>query len=349
MIQLFSIPRGIANLDVHDNVLHGRIVRQFEQRFAKYVGANYACSFNSASSAIFLSLLMVKINWPQLFEGRKLAIPSTIPPAVPNMVLNAGVEFEFIDCINWIGCWYTLAELGTFRIIDSAQAVHEGIFSEEANPQDLMIFSFYPTKPIGSIDGGMIVSNDDEKIEYLRKLSMNGTGPGAESWERSLEMIGWKMYMNSVQAQIADNQLSLQNEKRRRLDEIREEYDKTFEAHLIPRPDGPSINIFGSTLHDSTQGIQSYHLYRVYVQDNRLFVRKAKQASIMCGIHYRSLQHHPLYGRYSEHRSTFEQSGYEHLHVASIPFHRGLSDEDTIRVAEFVVSFQERYGPPNYD
>ena len=40
-------------------------------------------------------------------------------------------------------------------------------FKKEANDEDLMIFSFYPTKPVGSSDGGIIVSNDFEKIRWL--------------------------------------------------------------------------------------------------------------------------------------------------------------------------------------
>ena len=31
-----------------------------------------------------------------------------------------------------------------------------------------MFFSFYPTKPVGSSDGGIIVSNDKAKIDYLK-------------------------------------------------------------------------------------------------------------------------------------------------------------------------------------
>ena len=30
-------------------------------------------------------------------------------------------------------------------------------------PVDIMIFSFYPTKPVGGMDGGMVVSNDKKR------------------------------------------------------------------------------------------------------------------------------------------------------------------------------------------
>lgn len=335
MIQLFSIPRGVINLDAHNNILHGKIVRDFEQRFAEYVDARHACSFNSASSAIFLALNMVKQSWPRLLEDQKLAIPGTIPPVVPNMVLNAGIRFQFVDNVEWIGYFYILANFKTFRIFDAAQVVHQGIFSSEASPQDLMIFSFYPTKPIGSIDGGMIVSDDADKIEYLRKLSMNGTSLAINSWERSQEMYGWKMYMNSIQAQLASEQLELQYEKRVDLNLVRDKYDKAFDAHSVPR----------STTKGQEEG---YHLYRVYVQDNQHFIQRAKQAGIICGIHYRSLPHHPLYGKYAG-RLLFEKSCFEHLHTVSIPFHPDLLNEDIIKVIDFVVNYQDHYGQPDRD
>ena len=37
--------------------MHGEIVNELESKIAEYVGAKYAVSLNSASSAIFLSLL----------------------------------------------------------------------------------------------------------------------------------------------------------------------------------------------------------------------------------------------------------------------------------------------------
>ena len=46
-----------------------------------------------------------------------------------------------------------------------------------------MIFSFYPTKPISSCDGGMVVSDDKDTIDYFKTMTMNGTNLDKNSWQ----------------------------------------------------------------------------------------------------------------------------------------------------------------------
>ena len=57
MIELFNIPSYIIDTSKFSNLLHDEIVQEFECRFAEYIGAKYACSANSASSLLFLSLI----------------------------------------------------------------------------------------------------------------------------------------------------------------------------------------------------------------------------------------------------------------------------------------------------
>ena len=57
MIQLFHINNHIIDTSEFSNLLHDDIVSEFENKFAQYVGAKYACSVNSATNAIFLSML----------------------------------------------------------------------------------------------------------------------------------------------------------------------------------------------------------------------------------------------------------------------------------------------------
>ena len=74
------------------NLLHDRVVREFEENFAKYVGAKYACSANSASSLIYLAAL----------RYQNMNIPSMIPSVVPNAIINAKSHFNFVDDLSLI-------------------------------------------------------------------------------------------------------------------------------------------------------------------------------------------------------------------------------------------------------
>ena len=309
MISLFHIPTHKVDTSIFSNLLHDRIVRQFEERFADYAGAKYAVSFNSATSAIFLAL--------HDEFGERVIIPSIIPPVVPNAIINAGSFVDFEDDVEWVGDSYILHEWRDCKLIDSAQAVRKNQFAKEARPNDLMIFSFYPTKPVSSCDGGMIVSNDEAAIEKLRILSMNGMSPEKNSWDQQQGMIGHKMYMNSIQAYIADKNLKVLDFKKERLAEVREKYNDAFGLKNT-----------------------SEHLYRVYVADNQQMVEKAKQAGIACGIHYQAAHLNKVISDYSEREASPKLLLSEKVarHTLSIPYHGQLSKKEVDMVIEFFKS-----------
>lgn len=302
MIQLFNIPTYNIDTAQFSNLLHDKTVTQFEERFAEYVGAKYAVSFNSATSAIFLI-------FDSIVSKKFAIIPSLIPPVVANAIVTAGGQVSFCDNVNWVGDQYCIATFTSFSIIDSAQRVDKNQFANYAQPNDLMIFSFYPTKPIGSCDGGMVVSNDKDKIDRLREMSMNGMSSGVNNWERKINRIGYKMYMNSLQAYIADKNLDALDYKKQKLSEIRDQYNQAFNLKNT-----------------------SNHLYRLRVNDNKTFIEKAKQQGIVCGIHYEALHRHPIY-------ETFQRLDESDMHsqiMVSIPFHENLTSADIERVIKFV-------------
>jgi dTDP-4-amino-4,6-dideoxygalactose transaminase len=310
LINLFNIPLYKVDETKFDHPLHGSVVKYLEAEFASYVGAKYAVSFNSATSAIFL---IAKYLSPP-----KLYIPSLIPPVVPNAIIEAGKTFQFTDNVSWVGDSYFMNqklssnETDRFNVIDSAQAVRKNQYEAEAiNPQDLMIFSFYPTKPVGGRDGGMVVSNDRKKIEFLRLVSNNGMSDHKNSWERRPLMTGYKMYMDSYHAHVALKNLSLLDEKKEKLAQVRDYYNTAFE------------------LQNSSE-----HLYRVRVKQNTAFIQKALEAGIVCGIHYHACHNSRVYnnGKFR----ALPQSQRDCDTMVSIPFHEELSKEDQDYIIDFV-------------
>ena len=133
MFSLFNIPDYIIDTSKFSHHLHGDIVDEFESNFKNYVGAKYACSINSATNAIFLALL---------HKNTIVNLPSMIPPVVCNAVLTSGNKINFVDNTEWVGDSYILQDFGEYKIIDSAQKVKKNQFEEEANDEDLIIFSF---------------------------------------------------------------------------------------------------------------------------------------------------------------------------------------------------------------
>jgi dTDP-4-amino-4,6-dideoxygalactose transaminase len=305
MIQLFNINPYNINTGSFNNLLHGTIVTDFEKAFCKYVGAKYGCSINSATSALFLCLV----------RDRPVAvrIPSMIPPVVLNSILLSGNRIEFIDDTDWIGHSYLFHHFPGYNIIDSAQQVDRNQFKREANPSDLMVFSFYPTKPVGSCDGGMIVSDDQAKIEHLRAMSMNGMTKESNSWERRVIFPGYKMYLNSIQAYIAMKNLQKLDEKKAVLKKIRDMYNRKMGYRNT-----------------------SDHLYRIYCtrSNNKVIKIMREKYGIICGKHYEAAHLMKTYAQGTKkdcHLSTMAASI-----TMSIPFHENLTIMDAYEVIKAI-------------
>ena len=293
MINLFNIPDYKVDTSIFNHYLHGDVVTEFEKEFKNYVGAKYACSINSATNAIFLSM----IN-----KNTTVEIPSMIPPVVCNAIITSGNKIKFKDDVDWIGNSYVLHEFDDYKIIDSAQKVDRNQFLNEANDNDLMIFSFYPTKPVGSMDGGIIVSNDWDKIKWFKEAVLNGMSYSKNNWDRRIKFPGYKMYMNSIQCHIALQNLIKLDDKKKRLGDIRDYYNKNLG--------------YKNT---------SDHLYRILVKNNSDFMKKMYSLGIVCGIHYKPMHQVDTYIKYSSNNKCMISSKLQNQ-TTSIPFNENLTD-----------------------
>jgi dTDP-4-amino-4,6-dideoxygalactose transaminase len=299
MIKLFNINHYTIDTSTFKHVLHD-YETQLEEEFAEYVGAKYACAANSATSLIYLSLK----QWTT--PNEIINLPSIIPPVVPNVVNNAGRLIRWVDNVDWVGHSYLLHD-GDTKIVDSAQEVTRNSFFSDG---EIRIYSFYPTKPVGSIDGGIVVSNCKEKIDWFKAAVHNGANQNDNSWDRMILFPGWKMYINSVQAYIALQNLRRLRYKNQTLQEIRTQYN----------------NAFGK---DNT----SLHLYRLNVSNRQDFIKNMTDNGIQCGIHYHAAHHNSCYTT-SHTGNNLTCSNWKSQTTVSIPFHEELTGDMINKVIE---------------
>lgn len=243
----------------------GNVVYEFEQELAAYVGAEEVVAFDSCTSALFISLLWEKM------QGRvdinNVSIPSMTVPLVASAVNEAGLQFTFNDATEWVGSAYQI--LGT-KVWDSA---HELIASQYLrhvdDPQTKVCFSFYPTKTIGSADGGAVATNDKEFAEWARKIITYGRNQKkkyANSWDYDIEMFGYKRHWTNLQAAIALEQLRRLPETSRARRFIRDRYNDAFGLENV-----------------------SEYLYRIDVEKRDEFIERMKLRGIECGVHFKPL------------------------------------------------------------
>ena len=296
MIQLFNINTHIIDTSEFSNLLHDDVVIELENKFASYVGAKYACSVNSATNAIFLSMLN---------KNTVVNIPSMIPPVVVNAIITSGNEVRFYDDVDWVGHSYILHTFEDYKIVDSAQKLEPNQFMKECESNDLMIFSFYPTKPLGGSDGGMIVTDDYDKYKWFKSAVLNGMTYADNNWERGISFPGYKFYMSSIQAKIIMNNFKSFDKKMRSLSNLVDIYNKEFG-------------------YENT----SKHLYRIEVLDNKKFIENMKRDGIICGVHYSALHQNSVYneGREFLRLPKTEKS---QRRTVSLPMNEKLSFNET--------------------
>ena len=306
MIPLFNIRKPKIQLSDHDHVLHGSVVTEFEDQFAEYVGAKYAVGVSSCTMAIQLMCLSRQADGSGTLPVAHL--PAMLPPVVFNAVQHSGIQFKIVDDPYWVGSRYTLIE-GQDAVIDSAHEVKcdKSMFEYGAT----MLYSFYPTKPVGGIDGGMVCTNDKVLVDWLRIAVNNGMSQGEASWENQHEFCGWKAYLSTAQAIAAQKSLSTLDARKERIGLLRYYYNEAFGYRNT-----------------------SDHLYQVHIKNDRNLLLKSLKDDhgIICGIHYQTIT--GLCGIDSD--SPLADSFKISNQTLSIPFHEGVTSVQAARVVREV-------------
>ena len=161
-----------------------KIVEMFEEEVAEYTGAPYAVAVDSCTNALFLCLKYVDV------EGRDVFIPRETYLSVPMSVIHAGGTPVFME-----GEWSGAYQLVPFLIMDSAKRFTSNMYM----PTFFMCLSFHVKKhlPIGK--GGMILTDDEEAVEWFKMARYEGRS--AKNYrDDNVKMLGWNMYMTPDQA-----------------------------------------------------------------------------------------------------------------------------------------------------
>mgnify|MGYP006081219429 CR=1 FL=1 len=300
MVELFHIPHVEVNTNNFDHILHDSIVNEVEQKIANYVGAKYAVGINSATNALFLSILN---------KNKTISLPTMIPPVVCNAIITSGNSISFNDNIEWVGDSYIFAEFEDYKIIDSAQKLEKDQFINECKNNDLMIFSFYPTKPLGGVDGSIIVSNDKVKIDKLRSLANNGMSQENNSWDRKQDQPGYKFYLPAINAAVINSNLDKYEDKLSKLKIVRDFYNREL------------------CLNNT-----SNHLYRINVKNRDKLIKLFNENDISYGIHYHCQHQTSCF----KEKIILDKSEKESKETISIPFHEKLSMDNLHHIVSLV-------------
>lgn len=201
--EIAAIQEEMGNILRSGQLILGKHTLAFEQAFARYAGTAHAVSYNTATSA--LEVLCV-LNGAR---GKKVAVPSNTNFASVEAIIRAGGTPVYMDMTSASfapdlaimrdtvarhGCegvmWVHIGgiivpdfreiaqyckENGLFLVEDCAHAHGSFLGGKCAgNFGDGGAFSFFPTKVMTTMEGGMIVTDNDEHADLARSFRNQG-------------------------------------------------------------------------------------------------------------------------------------------------------------------------------
>jgi CDP-6-deoxy-D-xylo-4-hexulose-3-dehydrase len=215
-VPLYDHHEVVAALDclLSQEVTMGARVRAFEQRFASFIGSKHAIMVNSGSSANLLALAALsspRLNHP-LRPGDEVIVPAVTWPTTVTPVLQHGCVPVLVDVdpatlnlrpetlaealsertraimpVHLLGNPVNMDRLMDFAhehdlwvVEDTCESLGTSIGERKAGAiGHFGTFSFYFSHHITTVEGGMLVTDDDQLADLGRSIRAHG-------WTRDL-------------------------------------------------------------------------------------------------------------------------------------------------------------------
>ncbi|THV43389.1 DegT/DnrJ/EryC1/StrS family aminotransferase [Glycomyces buryatensis] len=332
-------------------VVQGPEVAGFEDEFTKVAGTQHCVAVNSGTSALQLALMAMGIG-----RGDEVIVPSFSFAASANAVRLVGAEPVFADiepgsfCIDpehvasLIGprtaaimpvhlyghpadCTRltALARVHGLQILEDACQAHGA--EVDGKPVGSFgvagAFSFYPTKNMHALEGGMVTTDDAGLARTLRLLRNQGM-----EQRYANEIVGANMRMTDVSAAIGRVQLG-------RLGDWTEQ--RRANAAFL---DAAFADVEGVLTPSVPAGARHvYHQYTVRIAGDRDGAqRQLKEAGVGSAVYY-PVPIHRL-APYAESKADLPETDRAAAEVLSLPVHPSLTGGDLDRIVDAVRSLE---------
>lgn len=334
-------------------LVQGEKVRAFEEAFADQVDARYAVAMSSGSAALHAAYLAV------LEPGSEVLVTTFTHISTASMVTFAGCQPIFCDIhprtfnldladvkqrltartramvpVHLFGNACLVDEILVFaqkhglRVIWDACQAHSTTYKgkDVGGFNDLVCYSFYPTKNLFVGEGGMVTTNDSAFYEKLRLLRSHG-----QEKKYYHPTLGFNYRMTEVEASIGLTQLQRLSQliaQRRHNARYLDRELVGLEAVLIPQLAEGSGH--------------SYHQYSILLNLEQLtgsrdeFQNRLRQKGVETAVHYPvPLHRQPAFSSLTG-GLRLPVSEEVSRRILSLPVHPGLSTGDLAWVASAV-------------
>lgn len=338
-------------------------VKELEEEFASYIGADYAQATSHGTSALHLAMLALDLK-----RGDKVVCSVNAHPNVPEVVRHFDAEPIFIDidpdsyninldkleaylednkakklkavivthvagqCVD-LERLYNMAKIYDVKIVEDACEALGATYKGEkigSTGADITCFNFSSHLKKDVCNGGMLVSNSPEIIERSRLLSSHAMKRDEDSLEYIYDVvdIGFDYSMSQLDAAYIRAQIKEQDTNLQRIQDIAQMYNKALDGveHItIPKPKSDE---------------HPYSLYIIKVDKNRdSFALELKKNGVEVGLHYIPLHFLSYYkNKYSLKVNNFPVALTSYQQIMSLPIYPSMQDKEVQYVIEKIKS-----------
>ena len=298
--------KKVSKILTSNLITQGPGIYSFEKKFSKYVGSKFAVACATGTAALHLSCKVLKLG-----PGKNLLTSPITFVASANCAEYVGAKTHFADidpnnfCISVealkmfllkkkidilvvvhmsghpadLSEIYKLKKKYKFKVIEDACHALGGSYKGKkigsCKYSDLSTFSFHPTKPITTGEGGMITTNNKELYEQLlilrnhglhknkknflnKKMAFDPNG-NQNTWYYEMNNLGFNYRMTDMQAALGESQIKKIDKFTKIRNLIAKTYNKSFSNNALIKI--PQENSFIK---------HSYHLYTILVNFKKL-------------------------------------------------------------------------------
>lgn len=365
MIQIANPIIGQEEIDAVVEVMksgaiaHGKVVEEFEQKFAKYIGTKYAVACNSGTAALHLALMANDIG-----EGDEVITTPFSFAATANSILYVGAKPVFADIdnktfnidvnkieekitsktkaiipVHIYGQPCNMAKLIDIAyryklelIEDSAQAHGSKHYAQNVGTFGICgCFSFYPTKNLCVGEGGMVTTNNEDIYNKLKILRNHG-----QHERYNCSMLGYNYRMTNISAAVGLCQLNKLDEFNNKRIENAKLYNQ-----LLNNIEGIELPYVEENI------IHVYHQYTIRVKDNFGISRnnlklKLYKKDVMSETYYPKLiPEQDLYKYLGFNIDNLNKAKLATEEVLSLPIHPLVSFEEINYICNEIIKIKE--------
>lgn len=301
---------------------------EFEQRFAEYVGAKYACAVNSCTAALHLGIDALGIQpCDQVFVPSMTFTASAevvrymqadpvfldteyltnlISPLILEEAIRSNPQVKYLIMVHYGGQSANMPQIlkicrkYNIKVLEDAAHAFPARFGDKmvGSFGDVTCFSFYANKTITTGEGGMLVTNDEDIYKRVKTMRLHGINRDiwdrftakVPSWEYDVVEAGYKYNMPDVNAAIGLGQLE-------QAVTFRQERQKAVEFYFKHLADLDMIDLPVSHV---PMVDHAWHLFPIVLNNkatisrNR-FIELMSEAGIGMSVHYKPLHHMTYY------------------------------------------------------